>query len=76
MQIKPNSKLDKFLSKHGEASTSEVFDYGLNFMVGKYTYIARGSNADAELPPKLVENFGELAAKAVANHVLNGDYLD
>ncbi len=29
---------------------------------------------NAELPPKLVENFGELAA--VANHVLDGDYLD
>jgi hypothetical protein len=38
--------------------------------------MARGSNADSELPPKLVENFGELAATAVANHVLDGDHLD
>ncbi len=74
VQIKPNSKLDKFLSKHGEAATSEVFDHGLDFMIGKYSYMARGSNVNAELPPKLVENFGELAA--VANHVLDGDYLD
>jgi hypothetical protein len=35
VQIKPNSKLDKFLSKYGEASTSEVFYHSLNFMVGK-----------------------------------------
>ena len=76
VQIKPNSKLDKFLSKHGEAATSEVFDHGLDFMIGKYSYMARGSNANAELPPKLVENFGELAAAAVANHVLDGDHLD